>query len=62
MYPAIGPGVNCTEGRDEHAPYCCNGIASQNACQTEEQEIIEELPVPEDIEDYELPNNTETEL
>lgn len=62
MYPAIGPGANCTEGRDESRPYCCNGIASANACQTEEQESVEEFPVPTGIEDYELPDNTETEL
>ncbi|MCR4314383.1 MAG: Ig-like domain-containing protein [Candidatus Uhrbacteria bacterium] len=68
MYPAIGPeGPNtgttnaCTEGRDLDKPYCCNGIASENACQTQEQETIEESPVPEGIEDYELPGNIETE-
>lgn len=54
MYPAIGPGSNCTEGRDESRPYCCNGIASADACQTEEQE--------EAAEDESLPDNIETEL
>ncbi|MEK7619617.1 MAG: Ig-like domain-containing protein [Patescibacteria group bacterium] len=54
MYPAIGPGSNCTEGRDEDQPYCCNGISSASACQTEEQEAA--------AEDETLPDNTETEL
>ncbi|TAL51390.1 hypothetical protein EPN81_00085 [Patescibacteria group bacterium] len=62
MYPAIGPGANCEEGRVAGYPYCCNGIASANACQTEEQESIEIFPVPAGVTDYELPNNTETEL
>ena len=54
MYPAIGPGANCVEGRDEDRPYCCNGIASGQACQTETQE--------DEAEDETLPDNTETEL
>ena len=69
MYPAIGPDGpetgstnKCEEGRDEGKPYCCNGITSADACQTQEQESIEESPVPDGIEDYELPDNTETEL
>ncbi|MBI4435454.1 hypothetical protein HY630_02185 [Candidatus Uhrbacteria bacterium] len=62
MYPAIGPGANCTEGRDDDFPYCCNGIASANACQTEEQEAIEVVPTPASIPNYTLPDNTETEL
>src|SRR3989339_505827 len=50
MYPAIGPGANCVEGRDEDYPYCCNGIASGQACQTETQE--------DEAEDETLPDNT----
>ncbi|MBI4592060.1 hypothetical protein HY733_01275 [Candidatus Uhrbacteria bacterium] len=62
MYPAIGPGSNCTEGRNDDYPYCCNGIASDEACQTDEQESVETYPVPRGVSDYELPDNTETEL
>ncbi|MBI4256456.1 Ig-like domain-containing protein [Candidatus Uhrbacteria bacterium] len=62
MYPAIGPGANCVEGRDQERPYCCNGIASDQACQTQVQESIEEYPIPASISDYNLPDNTETEL
>lgn len=54
MYPAIGPGANCTEGRDAGRPYCCNGIASSSACQSDQQEL--------DGLDEELPDNSETEL
>ncbi|NQV90508.1 hypothetical protein HQ487_03835 [Candidatus Uhrbacteria bacterium] len=63
MYPAIGPGSTCTEGRDEEKPYCCNGIASRSACQTGWQETVEaEQSVSPAPSDYVLPNNSETEL
>ncbi len=52
MYPAIGPGANCDD-RDD-APYCCNGIASDESCQTETQ-------VDQAIDET-LPDNSETEL
>jgi hypothetical protein len=54
MYPAIGPGSNCEEGRDEDKPYCCSGIASENECQTDRQQS--------DGDDETLPDNSETEL
>jgi hypothetical protein len=63
MYPAIGPGVTCGEDdRDEDKPYCCNGYAQEDECQTPYQESIEEYPVPSGIDDYVLPDNSETEL
>lgn len=62
MYPAIGPGSTCTEGRDESRPYCCNGIAQADACQTTEQGEIDDEPLPTGVPDYVLPDNTETEL
>ncbi len=54
MYPAIGPGSNCTEGRDEGRPYCCNGVSSSQACQTQAQ--------VSEAGNERLPDNTETEL
>ncbi len=63
MYPAIGPGSNCTQAdRDAGRPYCCNGLASARACQTEEQDTIEVAPPPTGVPDFVLPDNTETEL
>lgn len=72
MYPAIGRPegsetgtlnacVSEEEGRDEDYPYCCNGVISSRACQTEYQ-TKQKYPIPEGIEDYDLPDNTETEL
>lgn len=62
MYPAIGPGANCTQAsRPAGKPYCCNGIAQATACQTPAQ-ALEPLPRPASVPDYVLPDNTETEL
>lgn len=55
MYPAIGPGANCTQAdRDSGKPYCCNGIASAQACQTDTQR--------QSAAGESLPDNSETEV
>lgn len=54
MYPAVGPGSTCEEGRDDDQPYCCNGLASASECQTDTQK--------DDAVGETLPDNTETEL